>query len=154
MFKLDCLDRARLLLRALDAAEMQRAMPLSLLRIETPTKRKNALEGAHLLLRALEAAEMRRAMPSSMLEVARGFCCASTSKAPRDMRTNSESRAHSAVVSWWPPVSAHTAPTASPLPTCVSFECVGASHPAEHSEALEMLQGSLRKSCAIKCTLL
>ena len=60
---------------------------------------------------------MRRAMPSSMLEVARGFCCASTSKAPRDMRTNSESRAHSAVVSWRPPVSAQTAPTASPRPT-------------------------------------
>ena len=74
---------------------------------------------AHLLFRALEAAEMRRAMPSSMLDVARGFCCARTSKAPRDMRTNSESRAHSAVVSWWPPVSAHTAPTASPLPTCM-----------------------------------
>lgn len=37
-----------------------------------------------------------------------------------DMRTNSESRTHRAVVSWWPPVRAHTAPTASPLPTSSS----------------------------------
>ncbi len=33
------------------------------------------------------------------------------------MRTSSESLTHSAVVSWWPPVMAHTAPTASPRPT-------------------------------------
>ena len=40
------------------------------------------LRGAHLRPRALEAAAMRRAMPSSMRDVARGFCCASSSNAP------------------------------------------------------------------------
>ena len=38
----------------------------------------------------------------------------------RDMRTSSASRMHRAEVSWYPPASAHTAPTASPLPTSSS----------------------------------
>ena len=42
-----------------------------------------------------------------------------TSKAPLLILTSSESRTHKAVVSWQPPVMAHTAPTASPLPTCM-----------------------------------
>lgn len=40
-----------------------------------------------------------------------------TLNAERLMRTSSLSRTHSAVVSWQPPVMAHTAPTASPRPT-------------------------------------
>eukprot|EP00955_Chlamydomonas_euryale_P017395 185801-Chlamydomonas_euryale.AAC.1 len=50
-------------------------------------------------------------------ESASGESSATATNAARLMRTSSESRTHSAVVSWRPPVMTHTAPTVLPRAT-------------------------------------
>mmetsp|Transcript_16804 Transcript_16804/g.42060 ORF Transcript_16804/g.42060 Transcript_16804/m.42060 type:complete len:241 (-) Transcript_16804:860-1582(-) len=71
-------------------------------------------------MRASHAATSRRAMFEKSLDSAMGESSAMILNAALDMRTSSLSRTHSAVVSWWPPVMVHTAPTASPRPTSSS----------------------------------
>ena len=88
-------------------------------------------------------------MPSIMEATAVGLRADMTSKAPLLILTSSESRTHRAVVSWQPPVMAHTAPTASPLPTCMhELQLLGSSRAdAQHTQAtFSLTQPCCRKS--------
>ena len=95
-------------------------------------------------------------MPSIMEATAVGLRADMTSKAPLLILTSSESRTHRAVVSWQPPVMAHTAPTASPLPTCIhELQLLRSSRAdAQHTQATFKLSGLGAQQVSAACAML
>ena len=70
----------------------------------------------------------------------------------RDMRTSSESRMQTALLSCAPPVIIHAAPTASPRATCMDYRCIGArrsENKAQHPSCQPCRRGRMLIKAAI-----